>query len=230
MSNHREDQDWERVSELLRESDCVPDAPDCRSAVSARISRPARRSPAWAYGFAVALIAVAGVALLLPRHAPRPHKVELVKRQAPAPRNVVEQIPAQREVVKAVPIRREARVVKVHRSNTAREPRVLVVKSPVPRHDDVAEPLPETPVVHIAPTAAPLAERPIAIAIVTWPSANDRRDDSYSYRHRDTATGQTTECRVKRSGNSVEIYMESKPAADEPPVKGSLDHETKPSA
>ena len=75
-------------------------------------------------------------------------------------------------------------------------------------------------------------ERPVAIAIVTWPSAKDRQTDSYTYgyKDRDIASGKTTECRVKRSGDSVEIYMESKPAAEQPPVKGSVEHETKPSA
>lgn len=72
---------------------------------------------------------------------------------------------------------------------------------------------------------------PMAIAMVTWPSNAQPRDSyDYAYTNRDTATGDTTECRVKRSGNSVEIYIETKPAAPEPPVKGSLEHDTTPNA
>jgi hypothetical protein len=72
---------------------------------------------------------------------------------------------------------------------------------------------------------------PIALAVVTWPSSNRPRDAyDYAYTSRDASTGKTTECRVKRTGNSVEIYLESKPATVEPPVKGSVEHENVPSA
>lgn len=72
---------------------------------------------------------------------------------------------------------------------------------------------------------------PLAIAMVTWPSNSQPKDSyDYNYTKRDPKTGSTTECRVKRTGNSVEIYLESKPAAPEPPVKGSLEHDTTPNA
>lgn len=74
-----------------------------------------------------------------------------------------------------------------------------------------------------------IAETPLAVAMVTWPSAGRPADTyDYAYTNRDTTTGHTTECRVKRSGNSVEIYLESKPPAPAPPVKGSLDYDTTP--
>ncbi len=76
-----------------------------------------------------------------------------------------------------------------------------------------------------------IAETPLAVAMVTWPSAGRHADTyDYAYTNRDTTTGHTTECRVKRSGNSVEIYLESKPPAPAPPVKGSLDYDTTPNA
>ena len=99
---------------------------------------------------------------------------------------------------------------------------------------DASEPAPSRPASasRARPAEHAVAGTPVAVAMVAWPSNDSLPGDSYNYAYtnRDTATGTTTECRVKRSGNSVEIYMESKPAVTEPPVKGNLDHEAVPSA
>ena len=66
---------------------------------------------------------------------------------------------------------------------------------------------------------------------MTWPEAGtDSSSESYSYVERDSETGETTKGSVKRSGNTVEIYIESTPGGEQPPVKGSIEHESKSNA
>jgi hypothetical protein len=229
MSNHSEDQNWDRVAELLREADCVPESPDCRSAVMGRIGAPARKwSYAWALACAAIVIAIAGTWVMLPR-AGRQLPVVKIARKAPAPLRVVA-----RHVEPPAPVKPQT-VVSKHVA-TARQPRqVHVVYAPPkpvvqPKEVPVA-PQPTVPVVQ-PPTPVSIANQPVAIAIVTYPSGREQASDTYSYGYtsRDTRTGETTECRVKRSGNSVEVYMETKPETKEPPVKGSVRYEPKPSA
>ncbi len=58
----------DRISQLLKEADCVPEAPDCRAKVMQRIEASApKRSFAWAYAAAVLVALVVGSWALLPR-------------------------------------------------------------------------------------------------------------------------------------------------------------------
>jgi len=219
----------DRISELLREADCVPEAPDCRAAVMERIRTPERRRRfVWAYACAAVLAAIAGTWTLVPR-AERQSPVVKVAKKAPASPRVAES-----HIEPPAPIK-HLTVVPKHVAAVPRPRRVHIVHAPpkqtpqpkegvvTPQQNPMSAQTPAPPV-----TAA---NRPVAIAIVTWPSQAEQESDtqSYSYTDRDARTGQTTECRVKRSGDSVEIYMESKPEAKQPPVKGSIGYETKPS-
>ena len=217
------------LSELLRESDCVPEAPDCRSAVMERISAPARGRPvAWAYVFATVVVAIVGTWVLMPHVQRQSSVVKVVKTIPPSPRQIVH------HVVKPA-IEKPQAVIEKRVATAPRPRRVHVALTPkqVSKPNEViVMPQPQPTVVQTPAPPITSANRPVAIAIVTWPSQRDQSSDTYSYGYvkRDTATGQTTECRVKRSGDSVEIYMESKPEAEEPPVKGSLEHAAKPNA
>lgn len=215
------------LSELLRETDCVPDAPDCRSAVMARISTPSRGRPlSWAYVCAAVMIAIAGTWVMLPRAQQQAPMVRVVKKAPMAPRQIAH------DAVKPA-IEKPQALIEKHVATAPRPRRAHIAwtpPKPVEKPKEIAvAPTPEPPTP--AP-AMPTTGQPVAIAIVTWPSQAEQESDtqSYSYTDRDTRTGQTTVCRVKRSGDSVEIYMESKPEAKQPPVKGSIGYETKPNA
>lgn len=231
MSNHLDGNNWDRLSKALRDADCVPEAPDCRQAVMTRIAPPRGRSFVWAYGFAAAVVVIGAGMALIPHPAPKSNRAAIAKREAPAPPKVALQatpIPTVQEAPSATPVKRTPLPVHRVRERTAQiAPRPITPQREVVEHVVVGQTPPPPTVIRLTPDR----ERPVAIAIVTWPSAKGRQQDSYSYGYKDrnTATGQTTECRVKRSGNSVEIYMESKPEAKEPPVKGSVDYEPKPS-
>lgn len=235
MSDHIEDKNWDRVSKLLRDADCVPEAPDCRQTVMAHIaSRPGRSPLLWAYGLAAVLIAVVACMGLLPHSTSTPPVSRIASKPAPPAPNIIRQNTPIRQIAKAAPIIRErvtnspARPTNpVHERTADARPQTIPQTQITAQSPDKPAPAPID-----AQTPAPSGDRPVAIAVVTWPSARDEQQDSYSYGYKDsdTATGKTTECRVKRSGNSVEIYMESKPEAKELPVKGSVENETKPSA
>lgn len=218
------------LSELLRESDYVPDAPDCRSEVMARISQRSHgRLLAWAYACAVVVVAIAGILMLLPHAQRQSPVIKVVKNVTPPPRQVSHHVvkPAI-EKPQAVVEKHIATAPKPHRLHVAWTPPKQITQP----NEVVVMPQPQPMVVQTPAPQITSENRPVAIAIVTWPSQAEQDSDtqSYSYTSRDTVTGQTTECRVKRSGNSVEIYMESKPEAEEPPVKGSLEHAAKPNA
>jgi hypothetical protein len=80
------------------------------------------------------------------------------------------------------------------------------------------------------PAPEDVKNRPIALAVVTWPTSIDPTNYSYAYTERDSQTGTVTRCLVSRSGNSIEIELIAEPETPEPPVKGSVDYESDPSA
>ena len=219
----------DRISELLREADWVPEAPDCRAKVMERIRVPERRSFAWAYVCAAVVIAIAGTWALLPR-AERQSPVVKVVKKTPAPPNVIVH-----HIAPPAPEKPQATAEK-HFATAPRPRRVHVAWTPPKPSEKAKEvvviPQPKPVVIQTPAPTVPTTGRPVAIAIVTWPSQTEQESDTYSYGYtsRDTRTGETTECRVKRSGDSVEIYMESKPEAKQSPVKGSIGYETKPNA
>lgn len=201
-------------------------APDCRAAVRARIAdaRPRVRL-AWGYACATAVLAVvvvAGLVLRGPTTAPRrlaskppaaqrstAPRVQPERQRTAAPRVEIKKQPAT-NLRQTVPVRKQlphrARRIRHSRPAPAREMPILVKVTPPPSAEDV------TP-------------RPIAAVIVTGIVDERNPDMSYGYRERDAATGITTECSVTKSGNSIDIRMESTPGGEKLPVKGSIDNE-----
>ncbi|MCX6345541.1 MAG: hypothetical protein NT018_10805 [Armatimonadetes bacterium] len=71
-------------------------------------------------------------------------------------------------------------------------------------------------------------ERPVAIAVVHWstPVEEDPGNSySYNYTDKDTETGEVTNCSVKRTGDTVEIRLESEPELKDPSKRGSIYYE-----
>ena len=263
-----------RLSTVFPAISDVPPAPDCRSAVMARISGPARRfSFAWTYACAAVLVAAVGLAYVVRpgiQHGGPATEVTATRTQSPpagtpgsdrvavrpvAPSNGVGlskyvgpgfAIPDPSSRVcnppSHVPAKRTAR-------NNSRPPKarrqlpVVIaivppapitelkdttpspIKADMPATGGASFPTPRPP----SPDPRHLAAdtRPVAIAVVTWPSASDQPADNYaySYTERDPDTGAVTDCSVKRSGNSIDIRMEVKPEKKNPPVRGSVDYE-----
>ena len=233
MSNDTDQKRWERISRLIREADNVPSAPDCRDKVMARIASPRMRL-SWAYALAAVLIAVVGCIALLPHPTSNPKAIHVANRQTTTVRQATKHTSKPTAIIAVAPTTSQAAVkTPTHRAYRARKqltahiaPRPTVKQSEVARVPSAPAPIKATAQQPL--TAAHPSPPPVAIAIITWPSAKNAAADSYSYAYtdRDTATGKTTECRVKRSGDSVQIYMESKPEEKEAPTKGSIDHET----
>ncbi len=71
-------------------------------------------------------------------------------------------------------------------------------------------------------------DRPVAIAVVHWSTPVDTPENSYSYNYsdRDTTTGEVTKCSVTRTGDTVEIRLESEPEIKDPSKRGSINYET----
>ena len=212
----------------LANAGCVPAAPDCRSAVMAHISRsvPIYRR-AWVYACAFAAIMVGlGVMVLLPKPSQRAPLVadnNVIKQTIPiVPHTVRKEAPR----VAVVPIHRPDKAVTVKTT-----PKLASIpKKAVPRTIKRSKPVfvqkPETP----EPSGRVL--RPIAVAEVSWPDPDNQKQDEYSYGYieKDAETGIVTNCSVKRSGDSVEIYMGAEPVSDQSPKKGSMNYETNPNA
>lgn len=219
--------------------DCAaqtPISPDCRSAVAARISRqrPSYR-PAWAYAFAVLLavgLVVFGANVFLHRPSEPAQQVAQRPCQPPKP-ELAQPVKEQPKRIAVLPLVCEKQIRRTYTRTHEPLPRKRV------HHPKIAQrPVEPEPTVivlksntSIAPPAT-LPSRPVAIAIATWPSADDKPNDNYdySYTDHDSVTGTTTKCSVRRNGESVEIYLESEPSGGKPPVKGSIEYETNPSA
>ena len=227
------------LADALAKAVCVPGAPDCRSAVMARISNATliyRR--AWVYACAVAVIAVGlGVLVLSPKPSQRaPMVVNNIK--TPAKPHLTPII--RHEVKKGVvavrtattrtetpTIHKQAAPVKHIHAHKQVAPQPVRQSSPMyaQKPETHVEPeQPEPPVNDIG--------RPIAIAVVTWPDPNNQTPNeySYSYSEKDPETGIVTNCSVVRSGDSYVKVMEVKPANDQSPKKRSMNHETNPNA
>ena len=238
-----------RISQPLCAASSVPAAPDCRSAVMARISRRARMAPAvWAYACAVVLIAALGIvaALMFSPQATRPEKQLAqkvtptdVERTRPA---AVKQVPKEKA---PKPVESAERTIQPSESAVPAdapskkrwakpEKRVKTWRSPAPKKREDPAVVEQPPVVN-EPEPVPVEEyeqydRPVALVVVTFPTGRREETESYGYTQRNTETGEVTKCSVTRSGNSIEIYLESTPGGDQPPVKGSLDYENNASA
>lgn len=195
-------------------------APDCRAAVMARIGIRGKARWAWAYACAaVAVLAVIAGGLTL--RAPSPGT-----RQAVRPTPVVRRLPHvdQPKRIVVVPSSEIKRQPPPSRDRTiVRTPRLRRAPKPIPSRRPIVAAVPPLVADEVPPTQQ--EPTPVAAVIVTGIVNDQSPDMSYGYRERDPVTGVTTECSVTRTGDSIEIHMESTPAGDPQPVKGSLSHE-----
>jgi hypothetical protein len=203
-----------------------PAAPDCRSAVAARIAmRRTRTLRAWAYACGLLLVAaIVGGALL------RPHGGRPASEQAKRPPEVRSYAPP----VAPLPAPEPKPQMRAHEPEQPWAAQPLPPRRPsyrrsrpahhahrTPPANTVAPPPRKPPMEKPEPQVSPPATRSPALAYVTWPIARTQTDSyDYSYTVTDPATGETTRCSVKREGNAIEIKMESKPAkTDMKPAK-----------
>lgn len=214
----------------------TPDAPDCRSAVLAGVTgRKTVPAWGWAGAFAAVLVAVviAWSMLGAPQTEPQDDSVQKIVKKAPVERAPVEepqkQIATNDEQAESgnvqTPKHEDTRVKKHYRPRPKKLESVKqTVEDPVVvQKQETVEP--EAVVAKEEPAEDP--HRPVAIAIVKWPSQLDGEEElDYSYTQRNEETGEMTTCVARRSGNSVEIYMETKKEENEPKtIKGSVDNE-----
>jgi hypothetical protein len=73
-------------------------------------------------------------------------------------------------------------------------------------------------------------EATVAAVSVEWSPEPSTENLSYQFTEEDDATGTVTTGSVERSGNSIEIRMESTPAAETPLRRGELSDEDNPAA
>lgn len=228
-----------KITALLTRADCVPEPPDCRSAVAARISRRERpRRFVWAYASAGTALAVALGVMCFVRWSPPPvpAKPTAIVKAKPVPK-----LPPRPSLA------REQPSAAMHRTAVCADagPRVrasLGAKS-LPKHSSPAkhnscalkpsgkEP---APVVAQSPPVPPpirADERPVALVVVSWSGSGEpQRNEDYSYVSRNADDGSVTRCTVTHSGDSVVVNMETQTPAKELPVKGSMEHESNSNA
>ena len=208
----------------------------------ARISaEPSRQViPVWAYGLtcacAIALLGVAAIFLTpsreLHKSAPAPlaAKKSACAKSGPAPMippaAVKKQaLPAQEVAVRpARTSKRAVQKVRVSMVRRLRGPRRAVVRAgEAVASDRVSRAGIQSNSSNVQ--SATTGTRPIAAVYVSWPQPGESDDASYHYVEHNAETNETTTCWVKRSGDRIEIHMESKSGGSEPPVKGSIEHD-----
>lgn len=197
-----------------------PPAPDCRSAVHARVSnRRARFAPVWAYAcVAIVIATMIGVAFLLP-HSSRP---------VSSPDLVMAKAPVYKQPTPPLPAPEPKPEVQVHESKPQQSSFSEAREVNYSRHVPALHKHKTPPVqVVIRPVTIPVTEKPgqvvaspqddtSALAYATWPMQNQPENSyNYSYTTTDPETGEVTSCEVKREGDSVEIKMEADPAESE---------------
>ena len=205
-----------RILELMREASRVGASADCRSAVMALISGVRARSRAvWAYACASAVLVGLLVGIFYIQHnrpapqAARKAADQTVTLPVQQPRADLKGVSGPSKVA---PKREDAvarRIPPRHVETTAAS-RIRHVKKITPIQ---ARELPE-------PQPAWEKNAPVAAVAVTWTSAGSGPDDSYVSIYTDTETGERTICRVERSADSVNIYLESKPSGEKSPGEG----------
>lgn len=194
---------------MLRESDCVPDAPDCRAAVISQISRPARRRFVRAYVLAPVAVAVLALAAVVfwptaPKSSPHPGPLPPGEREVslhPTPRPLVE-----KEVVassgRKTPARGRVAVVHVPGVSLAvhhMRTRLVVVQKSVSQPKEVC--------VATAERVTPVGS--IAISCRVGP---DETSSSCKYSVRNTETGDSYTCSAERKGNTISLYLVREPS------------------
>ena len=220
----------ERVGKLLLAADCVPEAPDCRSAVMARIAGTRTRAWSWSYAWAIPAVAAMIIAvILLAARSPVPTKPVIVKQEAPAPRVKIR--------VAVTPPREQAAVVPKPdkhpvgtKAELGRHSNVCLRRTPahpdLPRKTVKLAAVPPAPRREVTANPAYLApEALLRVAFVSVSFEPPAKDDSYGYVKYDHETGVTTTCVVRRSGNSVELQMESTSGKSNS-IRGGMNNET----
>ena len=207
--------DARRILRLAEQVIPVPESPDCRAEVMARISVAEPRRPVWAYACALlVVILIAGYALL--REARPPGRI--AQTNQPSPKVSPTEQPANPGFICVDPVpqrRTQCRPVTAqhHRPRVRHwvNPKLMVAGA----NTQQQSPVPRTP-----EDQPSMDRRPVAAVSVTW-GAEPSESSSYAYTERDEATGETTTCRVEKSPGAVSIFMESKPSGQEPPSKGA---------
>lgn len=231
-----------RLACLMQDAGWVPASPDCRSAVMERISGRRSRIPAWAYACAAILLAACalwGARLIA---VPPASEQRMVRNDCATgtPRQPQTQQPARAESAKPdsspQPIAREsiAQDPAPRRAVGLRNhPTPMPSAPPRPHHSPENSPQPQPVLVKCPPEQEALpaeveaSDWPVAAVVVNWQPAPEGADQTYGYVKRNPETGVVTTCSVRRSGDSIEVRLESVPGGGEtPPVKGSIDNET----
>lgn len=203
--------DARRILSLAEQAIPVPDAPDCRAEVMARISGARATRSIWAYACASAILVMLLVGVFIALR-PQARPTQVVRR-AQSPVHTTPEPTANNQAPEII-------------RRAAPEHRVVMAKHAVPHHRRRTAPM-TAPEQAIPRDEAPTSEqqiaaenRPVAAVSVTW-GAEPSESSSYAYTERDEATGETTICRVVKSPGAVSIFMKSTPGGQEPPSKGA---------
>lgn len=242
-----------QISSALKTAIDVPSAPDCRAAVAVRISPNPRFAWNYALGTAIILLMVIGLAKIVlspvkdTQHiAKKPvhHKrtVKIARKVTPIKTANVEiktnktqhrhpkiKPAGHKRLYTALKIKHvKLTPVPVKDKHLHKQINKIVQRSPEPEAIQTPQVVEQNKVI----IQDSVINRPVAIAVVHWPTADDKpsTDCDYSYSERNTKTGETTICSVKRSGNSIEINLKTEPEKKEEPVKRSMNYEKSPSA
>jgi hypothetical protein len=183
----------------------TPLFPDCRRVVMERISTP-RQAVRWPWVWAPVLAAISlGALILLWPHA---RHIETLKVMVHRPSSPV----------------RVAHKPTVHRKSSHQpQPRLTASKPIVQHHNAVfaTRPSPRRPkriaaersvrkIVQV-PARLVTLKRPLALVMVSWEPPAPKGPAYSEYTERKVEKGMVTNTRVKRTGDSIEIYMDSEP-------------------
>lgn len=230
-----------RAVELLRCAVAYPEAPDCRAAVRERISRaPARARGtrfAWVYAGAAAALVLAAILPGVLRNGPAPVKPSATRIESAAPANRAEYVqpkpsaaaPGGVRVASAQePARRLAGNVPSKRNTPSRIYRPKKFREPPVLARDSRESL-KVPTEDAEAAGHSDEEQPVVTVVsVEWSAQPAGSDYSYEFVEEDTAAETATRGLVVRTGDSIEIRMETAPVAAAPPPRGEISHEISP--
>ena len=206
-----------RIVEVML-AETVPDSPDCRANVMARVpNRPSPVRALLAYSVLAAVLMLVGFASLSSMHKSPPPQVT----HHPPAKNEARKIEQQASVVPKPMIRTQV----IH-PNTVR-----MVKAPMHhrhvRTNRVARGSVDIPITKhvvirndVKPTNSEVAQEdaPVLAVAVSWSGIPDTSESSYSYTSTDSQTGIETTCIAKRTDDNVYIRLESKPSTEKSPT------------
>jgi len=207
-----------RITQLMRDGDRVPEAPDCTSGVTALIFN-ARKRQVWSYAWAGAAAVVVIFAFLTMFRPVTDHPKPSVIVKKP----IVSEVSGSKHTAKKGTDTFSLRAIAGLEGGNAKKrqsPFSLARANPVAtvstrlmrRHyrrqsapEAVAVNKPDTVSARLA--AAPIdPNRPVAVAVVTWEQPTESESNSYEYTKTD-ADGRVTTCKVEDTGDVVKISM-----------------------